>query len=257
MAIPPNTRVFVAGYGLPAEFCLTTLIGMGVTINNIAVGTHVEDERNQGLHSMLRLRGIPYTTATSKSEEFYKFGADFDPDMIISMHYRSLIPGRFLKLAKKGSVNLHPSLLPAYRGTNSVAWVIINGENETGFSFHRMEEEFDTGAILLQERIPIRGTDTAFTLFHRQIARAMARLEEVIIKLNDGDAGFAQSGKASYYDRQLPFGGVIDPSWPEYQIERFIRAMIFPPFPPAILQLNGKKHYVVSMDEYRSLVSKS
>ncbi|AAL52599.1 MULTISPECIES: LPS biosynthesis N-formyltransferase WbkC [Brucella] len=254
MAIAPNTRVLVAGYGLPAEFCVTTLIGMGVEIDKIAVATHREDNRNCGLHSMLRLRNIQFTTAAANSEEFYEFGANFDPDMIISMHYRSLIPGRFLKLAKKGSVNLHPSLLPAYRGTNSVAWVIINGESETGFSYHRMDENFDTGAILLQERISVEETDTAFSLFHRQIARAMLRLEEVILKLDQGDPGFAQLGEASYYARELPFGGVIDPRWSEVQIDRFIRAMFFPPFPPAVLKIDGKVYYVPSIDIYRSLM---
>ncbi len=255
MTITPNTRVLVAGYGLPAEFCVTTLIGLGVDRQNIAVATHEEDGRNRGLHSMLNLRNISFTTAAAKSEAFYEFGAKFEPDMIISMHYRSLIPGRFLKLAKKGSVNLHPSLLPAYRGTNSVAWVIINGETETGFSYHRMDEKFDTGALLLQERISVEPTDTAFSLFHRQISRAMTRLEEVIVQLDHEDPGFAQTGEASYYARELPFGGIIDPGWSEAKIERFIRAMIFPPFPPAVLEIDGKQHYVTSMDVYRSLIS--
>ncbi|EEZ33754.1 bifunctional polymyxin resistance arnA protein [Brucella sp. NF 2653] len=257
MALAPHTRILVAGYGLPAEFCVTTLIGMGVEIDDIAVATHREDDRNRGLHSMLKLRNIHFTTAAANSEKFYEFGANFNPDMIISMHYRSLIPGRFLKLAKKGSVNLHPSLLPAYRGTNSVAWVIINGENETGFSYHRMDEKFDTGAILLQERISVEETDTAFSLFHRQIARAMSRLEEVIVKLDRGDPGVAQLGEASYYARDLPFGGIIDPKWSEDQIGRFIRAMFFPPFPPAVLKIDGEEYYVPSMDIYRSLIKAS
>lgn len=254
MGIARDKRVLVAGYGLPAEFCITTLLGMGVPISNIAVATHQEDERNRGLHSMLKLRNISFTDAMAKSEEFYEFASNSDPDMIISMHYRSLIPGRVLRLAKDGSVNLHPSLLPAYRGTNSVAWVIINGERETGFSYHRMDEKFDTGSILLQERILVEETDTAFSLFHRQISRAMARLEEVIEKMVKGDTGFAQVGEASYYARQLPFGGVIDPRWSEAQVERFIRGMTFPPFPPAMVELNGRQHPITSMDAYRALI---
>jgi len=248
-----SKRFLIAGYGLPAEFAVMTLFGLGVSPDRIAVLTHPDDSRNRGLHAIAALRGISIWDQPAKSPSSAAWAKAFAPDVLLSLHYRNLIPKQILELAPLGAVNLHPSLLPNYRGTNSVAWVIINGESETGFTFHRMDERFDTGPILLQEKLPICSDDTAFSLFHRQIVRAMARLETVIERMIAGDPGSTQPDGGSYFPRTLPHGGLIDVSWTSEKIERFIRAMHFPPFPPAGVMKNGSIHAVASMDEYVKL----
>lgn len=252
---PGKLKYLVAGYGLPAEYGIATLFGYGCKPNQIRLLTHEADERNAGLVEMAKLRGLQYRVVSPKDNSIADWVVEFEPDIILSLHYRNLIPGRILDVAKMGSVNLHPSLLPKYRGANSVAWAIINGETRTGFSFHRMSECFDAGRILIQEGIDIAPADTAFSLFHRQIACAMKRLDEVIAMIASNVPGLEQIGEPSYYGRDLPFSGIIDPMWGPEKIERFIRAMYFPPFKPAVVKLNGQFIPVHSMEEYNSITS--
>jgi methionyl-tRNA formyltransferase len=246
-------RYLIAGYGLPAEFGVMALFSMGVPPDQIALLTHPDDERNRGLHAIAALRGISICEHPAKSPASIEWAKEFAPDVLLSLHYRNLIPKQILDLPPLGGVNLHPSLLPNYRGTNSVVWVIINGETETGFTFHRMDEEFDTGPILLQEKILIWPHDTAFSLFYRQIVRAMARFETVIEKVFAKEPGYIQPEGGSYFPRALPHRGVMDESWPIERIERFIRAMYFPPFPPASLVKDGKTYALTTFDEYKRL----
>lgn len=249
-------KFLVAGYGMPAEFVLSALFGNGVPPEQVALLTHDDDARNRGLHSVARLRGVPISTARANDPATVEWVAAFEPDVLISMHYRSLIPQPVLDLARLGGVNLHPSLLPLYRGTNSVAWVIINGEPETGFTFHRMDAKFDTGNILIQERLPIKETDTAFSLFHRQIIRAMHRVDDVVDMMVRGETGTPQPAEGTYFPRKLPHDGKIDTTWPLAKIDRFIRAMQFPPFDPAVVEHGGVTYHVRNIGDYRTLAEK-
>lgn len=233
-------RILVAGYGLPAEFGLVTLLGMGIPLSSVALLTHAEDERNMGLRSIAKLRGIAICDAPARSREALQWVSAFAPDGILSLHYRNLIPNEMIAMCCHGGINLHPSLLPKYRGTNSVAWAIINGEQTTGFSFHLLSDSFDTGDLIFQESISIDAFDTAFSLFHKQISRAMSVLEDVLSTWLSGNCGWKQVGDGTYYPRKLPFDGIIDRTWELEYIERFIRAMYFPPFPPAMYSSRGQ-----------------
>lgn len=249
-------RYLVAGYGLPAEFGVMALFGMGAIPDQVKILTHPTDNRNAGLHSLAQLRGVDIRDSDVKAQETTEWVRSFAPDVLLSLHFRSLIPAEILDLAALGSVNLHPSLLPDYRGTNSVAWAIIKGEKETGFTFHRMDEKFDTGRILLQEKIEIAADDTAFSLFHRQIVRSMRRLEDVIGMLIDRVPGTQQKPGGSYFNRTVPHDATIDGNWDLDKVERFIRAMYFPPFDPAAAVFNGTKYLCNSLADYLAIKEK-
>jgi methionyl-tRNA formyltransferase len=253
MTTLPSCRFLLAGYGFPAEYGLLQLFAAGVMPEQILALTDPLDDRNAGFVHALRLRGITHRFESAKTPTTIEAVQDFAPDIIISLHYRQRIPPAILQTARLGTVNLHPSLLPKYRGTNSVPWAIIHGEKETGFTFHTMEADFDTGHILLQQPIPIRPDDTAFSLFHRQITVAMPYLSDVLKKIIVKDRGIPQQGEGSYFPRAVPHGGHIDPTWSDAQIEHYIRAMIFPPFAPALLSINGVDHPVPTMAEYTRL----
>jgi len=81
-------------------------------------------------------------------EKIQKENLPFNPDIIISMYYSYIIPGDILT---KNSFNLHPSLLPKYRGCSSLTWAMINGDKEAGFTYHFMNEKIDDGKIILRE----------------------------------------------------------------------------------------------------------
>jgi methionyl-tRNA formyltransferase len=241
---------------MPAEYAIHELFGFGIDPEQLLVLTHAADERNSGLVSQANLRGVPVCMDTASSENAIGRVLEHRPDIVMSMHYRARIPGRILSAARLGTFNLHPSLLPRYRGTNSVPWAIVNGETTTGFSFHTMTEEFDAGLILLQEELKIEPWDTAFSLFHRQITSAMPRIRDVVRMVAAGETGVPQRGESSYYPRGVPYGGNIDPAWDDAQVERFVRAMYFPPFEPARLTVDGKVNLVPTMEVYRNITGR-
>ena len=89
------------------------------------------------------------------------------PDLITVTAFGRILPPLILNLPPKGCINVHGSLLPKYRGAGPIQWAIINGETETGITTMLMDEGMDTGAMLLQDRIPITPEDTAGTLSPR------------------------------------------------------------------------------------------
>jgi methionyl-tRNA formyltransferase len=92
---------------------------------------------------------------------------DIDPDYIFSIYYRQVLPKALLSSAKISCINIHPSLLPLYRGPVPTAWAIENGEKEFGVTIHLMDEGIDTGDILVQEKYPILDNETGFELYTR------------------------------------------------------------------------------------------
>ena len=85
-------------------------------------------------------------------------------DIFVVFHYGLIIPQEILSLPKHGTLNLHPSLLPKYRGASPIRSALINGETETGVTVMLMDEKMDHGPILAQEKITIDGDDTNETL---------------------------------------------------------------------------------------------
>lgn len=81
--------------------------------------------------------------------------ADFAPDLVLAATYHRILPAALLDLPRLGAYNLHPSLLPAYRGPTPTHWAIIRGETETGLTVHHLTPGIDAGDIVLQRRIPI------------------------------------------------------------------------------------------------------
>ena len=111
------------------------------------------------------------------------------PDVIVVAAYGQILPREILALPKFGCVNIHASLLPAYRGAAPINWAIINGETRTGITIMQMDEGMDTGAILFQESIPIDPRDTAGTLTEKLsqigswlVVESLSRIEAGEIK---------------------------------------------------------------------------
>ena len=96
-----------------------------------------------------------------KQPDFLKTLADWNPDVIVVTAFGRILPKVILELPPHGCLNVHGSLLPRYRGAAPIQWAIINGESETGITTMLMDEGMDTGAILLQEPVPIGSQETA------------------------------------------------------------------------------------------------
>ncbi len=89
-----------------------------------------------------------------KTDEFYEQLMFYNPDIIVVVAFR-MLPERIWSFPRLGTINLHASLLPDYRGAAPINWVLINGETQTGVTTFLIEKEIDTGKILLQKAINI------------------------------------------------------------------------------------------------------
>ena len=125
------------------------------------------------------------------------------PDIIFSIYYRKILPKSILDLPKLGCINIHPSMLPAYRGPVPTAWAIENGETNFGITIHYMDQGIDTGDILVQEKYEIIDDETGFELYTRAMKLGAKLLEDnfdniINKKLNP----IKQTGLSSYYGKK-------------------------------------------------------
>jgi methionyl-tRNA formyltransferase len=121
-----------------------------------------------------------------KDPEFLHTLVGWNPDLIAVAAFGRILPPAVLSLPQQGCVNVHGSLLPKYRGAGPIQWAIINGETETGITTMLMDEGMDTGAMLLQETIPITPDDTAGSLSLRLAELGSRLLIETIVRLKAG-----------------------------------------------------------------------
>jgi len=146
-----------------------------------------------------------------------------EPDFTISVLWPHIITPE--QLAERHYLNLHPAPLPEYRGCNSYAHAIINGETEYGVSLHYMNEGVDTGPIIASPRFPILPDDTGKSLYDRAQIEALSMFESLWPILKDGlPPATTQPSEGRYYRRDslLPYFGSPDPT--------VRRALTFPPF---------------------------
>lgn len=118
-----------------------------------------------------------------KSPEFLQQLVEWKPDVIAVTAFGRILPKTILDLPPMGCVNVHGSLLPAYRGAAPIQWALIHGDTETGITTMLMDEGMDTGAVLLQQTVPIEPDDTALELGARMAQTGGALLVETLTRL--------------------------------------------------------------------------
>ncbi|MFH0852154.1 MAG: methionyl-tRNA formyltransferase [bacterium] len=118
--------------------------------------------------------GVPVFQPQTK-EELTIQTLNLKPDLIIVAAYGKILPKEILDLPKYGSINVHPSLLPKYRGASPIQFAILGGEAKTGVTIMLMNERMDEGAVLAQETVKIESDDTAETL-EEKLSRLSAKL---------------------------------------------------------------------------------
>jgi methionyl-tRNA formyltransferase len=162
------------------------------------------------------------------------------PDVIVVIAFGQLLPSRLVHMAPMGTINVHGSVLPRYRGPAPIQWAIINGESETGVTTMLMDEGVDTGDILLVERSPIFPTDTSQDL-HDRLSTTGAGL--IVKTLADAAEGRLSpipqdDGNASYAPLLKKADGRINWDQPAHRIDAFVRGMS--PWPGAFTTAAGR-----------------
>ncbi len=133
-------------------------------------GRHLEVESSP-VEIYAKSKNLPVLTPESLDQTPQELGLD-QPDFIVVAGYGKLLPSIWLNFPKIAALNIHPSLLPKYKGRFPAEWAILRGETETGVSLINMSEKFDKGEILAQETIPLEDTDTSHNLYKKLFSLA-------------------------------------------------------------------------------------
>lgn len=169
-------------YGTP-DFALPTLEQLLAHHQVVAVVTQPDRPAHRGrrltpppVKQRAQAAGVPVLQpARLREAGWAERLAEFRPDVAVVAAFGQILPRAVLDVPPRGSINVHASLLPRYRGAAPVAWAIIRGERETGITTFQMDEGLDTGPILLQRAIPIHPEETAGEL-GRRLAELGARV---------------------------------------------------------------------------------
>ena len=110
---------------------------------------------------------IPVLQPEKIDDEFLKKLKDIGADIFIVAAYKKMLPNALLDIPKHGVINIHPSLLPKYRGASPVPTAIINGESETGVTLFKIDDQMDHGPILMSEKVLINPEDNTPSMFEK------------------------------------------------------------------------------------------
>ena len=164
-----------------------------------------------------------------------------EPDVIVVVAFGQIIPKEILDMPKYGCINVHASLLPAYRGAAPIQWAVMNGDEVSGVTIMKMDEGLDTGDMLTKVEVPLAADETGGSLFDKLAAAGAKLLVETLPKLEKGEVTPEKQPEISTteYARMIKKeDGKIDWTKSAVEIERQIRAMS--PWPSAFTKVNGK-----------------
>jgi methionyl-tRNA formyltransferase len=162
---------------------------------------------------------------------------ELDPECIVVVAYGQIIPKSVLAIPPRGIINVHGSILPAYRGAAPIQWAIARGERETGVTTMLMDEGLDTGPILLTQSMPIEKDDTSRSLTPRLAEAGATLLLRTLDVWESGDIEPTpqDDDEATLAPRIRKEDGRIDWSMTSAEIDCRIRA--FDPWPAAWIEL--------------------
>jgi methionyl-tRNA formyltransferase len=149
-----------------------------------------------------------------------------NPDVCAIAAYGRLLKQPILDIPGKGFINMHPSLLPKYRGPSPIQSALLNGETETGITIMRLTLEMDAGDILIQERVPIDPNDDGVSLTRKLAGRGGELLADALDRIASGTAEFTpqNDAEASYCRMFKKEDGRIRWQEPAETIHNLIRA---------------------------------
>ena len=185
--------------------------------------------------------GIPvFSPVRVKRPEAVERLREEAPDLIVVAAFGQILSKEILDLPRLGCINVHASLLPAYRGAAPIQWAVINGEEKSGVTIMQMDEGLDTGDILLQEEIPLAADETGESLYNKMAALGGKLLVQALPMIEQGTlTPIKQDDAASCYAPMLRKEmGNIDWTMPAVQIERLVRGLNS--WPGAYTFMNGK-----------------
>ena len=236
-------------FGSP-EFAIPSFKALIETKEDEVIGVVTQPDRPKGrgrkltpppIKIIAQQYNLPvYQPETVKDDNFINLVKTLAPDLLVVVAFGQILPKALLSIPPHGAINVHPSLLPKYRGAAPIQWAIINGETITGVSIVRITPRLDSGDILLQKAVPIGPEETAGEL-HDVLAKLGAELLlEAIRGLKKSTlTSIPQDERlASYAPKLKKEDGLIDWAASAKKIACLIRGL--DPVPGAYTYLDGK-----------------
>lgn len=192
-----------------------------------------------------------------RDKEFLDTFRKLSPDIVVLVAFGQILPKEIIEFPKMGCINVHPSLLPKYRGAAPINWTLIRGEKTTGVTTILMDEGVDSGDILLQEEMAI-GADETFDKLHDRLSKMGA---DLLLKTTGGIiegtiTGTPQdSALATYAPPLKKENGIINWQASISDILNLIRGLS--PSPCAYTFIKGKKLKIFTATKEETYVAEA
>ena len=214
------------------------------TIMNVVTNPNQKVGRQKNNGSIITLKceelGIKIIEQNDlNNNSFEKTLRKFQPDLFVIVAYR-ILPKSLLNIPKLGSINLHGSLLPCYRGAAPIQWSLINGDKQTGLSIFFIEPKVDTGALISQKKIEILDYDNYGSLKSKMALKGAKLLLDAINLIDDRKISPIKQneGLVTYAPKITKEMTHINWDTSATRIHNFIRGLT--PVPGAQSRINGK-----------------
>ena len=236
-------RIVVHGQQAFGKAVLEALLKRGENVVGVYVAPEKPGQKADPLKEAALAAKLPvFQPASYRKPEVWEEFRALKPDLQVMAFVTLFVPEEFLNIPTHGSIQYHPSLLPAYRGASAINWPIILGEKETGLSIFWPDNGLDTGDVLLQKKTPIGPKDTLGTVYFDRLfpMGVEAMLEAVdLVKAGKAPRIKQDEAKATYEGRATADIARIDwgKSW--RQIDPLVRGCN--PAPGAWTTFDGKQ----------------
>ncbi|RZT15967.1 methionyl-tRNA formyltransferase [Mycobacterium sp. BK558] len=197
---------------------------------------------DDSVEDLARAEGIEVFLAKRPTPELIDRVAALAPDVMVANNWRTKLPRELFGLPRYGTVNLHDSLLPKFTGFSPVIWSLISGATHTGLTAHLMDDELDTGAVLVQRSVEITPTSTGTSLVYDTLDLVPEVLTEALDGLESGTVTPVPQdlSERTFFHKRSDRDSLVDWTWPAVDIERFIRALS-DPYPNAYTYFRGER----------------
>ena len=239
-SVPSLERLILDGHEIAAVFTQPDKpAGRGKHLHEPPVKT-LALEHGIAVHQPSKIRN---------NEEVRAIFETISPDACVVVAYGKILPAWMLAIPRLGSINVHASLLPKYRGAAPINWAIANGEPETGVTIMQMDPGMDTGPMLAKRSIPIGDDETAPEVSARLSHLGAELLSETLPRVERGEVSpqMQDDSNATYAPMLKREDGLIDWRMSAREIANRVRA--FQPWPGTYTNFRGGRLIVWRGDE--------
>jgi len=234
-----------------SKFSLPSLIALAKTEHEVvAVITPPDKKGGRGLklrptavkdYALKNSLEILQPQNPSKDKGFESKLKKFNAEVFIIISYGHILSSYVLNLANSFAINVHPSLLPKYRGAAPVNWAIINGDKKTGITIFKVTEKVDAGPIIYQEEEDILKEDNSVSLGKRLSEKAPKVLLKSLSMIKQGSVKLVpqQAKEATFAPKLKKKDGLINFNQPAYKLHNKIKGML--DWPTAFTFFRGKR----------------